>query len=337
MVDPARDEEDRALGPGRRCLFVHLREDDDLDRALEVLEGGDAHRRVGLRHDPPEAGHDPADHDPLAVERLVLQVAAVGGHERADLRCDLAHRMLGEVQPEQLLLPAEALPDRDLGGERERPLQGCRVVGAEIEQGGLAAQPVACRGLAGVDRVIEAEQDLGGMTELVERPDLGERLEDLAVDEPEVDPRAQVGERLERAALGPRRHDRLDRALADVFHRQQPESDRRPLDRELDIRSVDIGQLDLDVHPAALGDRRSDLLLVRAEGRQDRGHVLDGVVGLEVRRLVGDQPVARGVGLVEPVALEWLERLEHRVDRVRLDPALRGLLDELLLLGPENR
>ena len=74
------------------------------------------------------------------------------------------------------------------------------------------------------------------MAEDVQRADLGERLEDLAVDEAEVDPRAEVGQGLERAALLAGGDDRLDRALADVLDRQQPEPDRRALDRELDVR-----------------------------------------------------------------------------------------------------
>jgi hypothetical protein len=42
------------------------------------------------------------------------------------------------------------------------------------------------------------------------------------------------------------------------------------------------------------------------------------------------------VGLVEAVALEGFEGLEHRVDDARLDAALRGLGDELLLLGAKH-
>ena len=38
------------------------------------------------------------------------------------------------------------------------------------------------------------------------------------------------------AALGPRGDDRLDRALADVLDRQQPEPDRVALDGELEAR-----------------------------------------------------------------------------------------------------
>ena len=119
------------------------------------------------------------------------------------------------------------------------------------------------------------------------------------------------------AALVARRDDRFDGALADVLDRQQAEPDRVALDRELEVALVDVGRQDLDPHPAALGDGGRDLLLVRAEGGQDRGHVVDRVVRLHVGGLVGDQAVARGVRLVEPVALERLEGLEHGVDDAR--------------------
>ncbi len=100
---------------------------------------------------------------------------------------------------------------------------------------------------------------------------------------------------------------------------------------------VDVRRADLDPEAPALDDGRGDLLRVVAERRQHRRHVLDRVVRLEVRRLVGDQPVAGRMGLVEPVALERLERLEHRVDDLGLDAALRRLGDELLLLRAQHR
>jgi hypothetical protein len=192
MVDPSGDEEDRPVGPGARCLLVELREDDDLDRPLEVFDRGDTHGRLGLRDDRPEAGHDAGDDDPLAVERLVLEVAAVGGDEGADLRSHLAHWVLGEVDPEQLLFPAETLADGNLRRLGQRSLEGGGVLGAEIEERCLAADPIPLRGLTGGDRVVEPQQDLRRMTERVERPNPCQRLEDLAVGETEVDARAEV-------------------------------------------------------------------------------------------------------------------------------------------------
>ena len=141
-----------------------------------------------------------------------------------------------------------------------------------------------------------------------------QRLEHLPVRQAQVDPRAEVDEGPERAAVLARRDDRLDRALPDVLDREQPEPDRVALDGELEVAGVDVRREDRDAEPAALGDGGRDLLLVRAERRQDAGHVLDGVVGLQVGRLVGDEAVAGRVGLVEAVPLEGLEGLEHRVD-----------------------
>ena len=198
VVDPAGDEQDLAVAPGGRRLLVEPREDDDLDRALQVLHRDDRHRRLGLGDDGPDAGHDPADDDPLAVERFVAQVARVGGHVAADLLGDLAHRVLREIQPEELLLPAQALADRGLGRGRQRALEGGRVGRAEVEQRGLPGDPVALGRLGRGDRVVEPEQDLRRVPERAQRPDLGQRLEHLAVRQPQVDPGAEVGQRAER-------------------------------------------------------------------------------------------------------------------------------------------
>ncbi len=338
MVDPPGDEEDRAVLPRACGLLVRAREHDDLDRALQVLERRHGHRLARLRHDHPDPGHDPADDDSLAVQRLVAQVAAIRGHVVADPIGHLAHRVLGQVQPEQLLFPAQSDAHRLLGHGRQRALERRGILArADVEQRCLAGQPVALGGLAGRDRIVEPGQHLGRMTERVERPHPGQRLEHLAVGEPQVDPRAEVGQRAERPALVAGGDDRLDRALADVLDREQPEPDRATLDGELEMARVDVGRQDRDGHPAALGDRGRDLLLVRPEGGQHRGHVLDRVVRLQVRGLVGDEPVARRVGLVEAVALERLEGGKDRVDDLRLDAALDGLGDELLALGAQHR
>ena len=82
--------------------------------------------------------------------------------------------MLGEVDPEQLLLPAETLTNGDLRCLGERSFECRGVLGAEIEEGRLAADPVPLRGLTGGTRVVETEQDLGRMAEGVQRAHPGE-------------------------------------------------------------------------------------------------------------------------------------------------------------------
>ena len=73
-------------------LLVQAREDDDLERALQVFHRRHAHRLPALRHDRAEARHDAADDHPLLVEGLVAQIAGVGGHVAADL---VGHRPSG--------------------------------------------------------------------------------------------------------------------------------------------------------------------------------------------------------------------------------------------------
>ena len=81
----------------------------------------------------------------------------------------------------------------------------------------------------------------------------------------------------ELAAALARVDDRLDRALADVLHGQEPEADRRPLDREVQAAAVDVRRPDLDPEPTALGDRRRDLLGVVAERGQHAEHMYSTV------------------------------------------------------------
>ncbi len=168
------------------------------------------------------------------------------------------------------------------------------------------------------------------MAQAVHRPNLDQRFEDAAVGQAQIHSRAEVAERPELATLLAAIDDRLDRAFADILDRQQSKADGLAFDREFDERPVDVRRPDLDPQAPAFGNRGGDLLLVVSEGGQHRGHVLDRVVRLQVRRLVRDQAVAGRVSLVEAVALEGLEGGEDGVDDVGLDAPFGRLGDELL-------
>jgi hypothetical protein len=226
---------------------------------------------------------------------------------------DLAHRVLGEVQAEQLLLPAQALADGTsvaAGNGRSKPAAS----GAAGRTARSARDPVALGGLGGRDRVVEPEQDLAGCPNGLSAPTLASASSTLRFAS-----RRSIRCR-SRSASGSRRPRRA-RAMIDsmapwptFLTASRPNRIASPSTVNSRWLLWTSGGRTSIAHPAALGDGGRDLLLVRAEGGQDRGHVVDRVVRLHVRGLVGDQPVAGGVRLVEAVALERLEGLEHRVD-----------------------
>ena len=84
---------------------------------------------------------------------------------------------------------------------------------------------------------------------------------------------------------------------------------------EVGQRSVHVRYQDLDAHRPALGQVGGRLVLVVLDRGEQAGQVLDGVVGFEPCRLVGDETVAIGVGLVEGVVSEGLDDVEERRSR----------------------
>ena len=103
--------------------------------------------------------------------------------------------------------------------------------------------------MARPDRVVEPEQDLGRVPEGVERADLRPRLEDLAIDEAEIDPRAQIRQRAERATFLAGRDDRRpleleDKPLGRVFYiRYHPSPLRRNIEEFPERRRRRAGDL----------------------------------------------------------------------------------------------
>ena len=99
MVDTPCDEEDLAIAPGRRRLFVQPREDHDLDASLEILEGDDRHRGLRLRDHRPHPVTMPPTTIRWPSRDSSFRSLLVGGDEPSDLLGDLAHRVLREYRP----------------------------------------------------------------------------------------------------------------------------------------------------------------------------------------------------------------------------------------------
>ncbi len=169
----------------------------------------------------------------------------------------------------------------------------------------------------------EAEP-LPRMAERVEGAGLDERLDGALVEGARIDPPAEVVEVGERAPRlrGPRRCARrsprptLRTAESPKMITPEAVSGRSvrcgpPDGGEVRGRGVHVRHSHLDAEGAALGEVDGRLVLVALHRREQGGQVLDGVVRLQPGRLVGDEAVAVGVGLVEGVVGERLDDVEQ--------------------------
>ena len=167
----------------------------------------------------------------------------------------------------------------------------------------------------------------------VEGPALHEGLHDLPIHPSAIDPGREVVEVLEIPARLPGLQDRLDGAFAHVLHTRQPEADALAHHREVLGRLVDGGRERLDSLGVGMSDVARELVVVGCLGGQQRGKILPRMVGLQIRGLVRDQRVGRGVGFREAIARELRHQLEDLVGLGSIDPPLRRTLDEALLLA----
>src|ERR1039458_5300834 len=94
------------------------------------------------------------------------------------------------------------------------------------------------------------------------------------------------------------------------------------------------GDEDLDAHGPALAQVHAHLVLVVLDAGEKASHVLDGVIGLEPGRPVGDQTVAEGMALAEGVVGERLDDVEEGgADGAAVAGALAAVHKLLPLLG----
>ena len=336
----ALDEHDHVVGQAGGHLLVGLGEDQHLRAALEVLEGEARHAVALLGLDEAQPDDDPAHRD-LALGQLRQLARGGGGHLR-QLGLEALEGVAGDEEAERLLLVGQPLAFRPVG-EVAHPLRrrvGLRRAAARAARAGSTGPVVAVALplLPDVHRPVEGVQQRGPPpVEAVEAAALDEALHHAPVDRAQVDPLAEVEQRAEGLAAPPHLQHRLHRALAHVLDRGQPEADGvadvAANDREVDVRLVHVRRQHLDPHGAALADVAHHAVGVRALRGEERGHEVRGMVRLQVRGLVGQPRVGRGVRLVEAVARELLHVVPDLAGLLLRDPALDAALQELVLLG----
>ena len=87
-----------------------------------------------------------------------------------------------------------------------------------------------------------------------------------------------------------------------------------------------------DTQGAGFGDGFGEFVGISCLGGQERGHVLDGVVGFDIGCPVGDDAVAGGVGFVEAVSGEGFDLFEEVLSFVMSHPVGDTTVDEFTML-----
>ncbi|AFM10500.1 Na+/proline symporter [Saccharomonospora phage PIS 136] len=347
IVTPVHTPLHRHHSIRNELLHVHaerLREEQHLDRGVQVLNRADRPRLALLVHPTLHRRDQTRDRDLAFLRRVV--------HQRRDrLRRPLPQQVLRPIQRVRGHVQAEHLPlerQQDLARPLLRVVLQVRQRGRFLhrlrrrpEQIELPSSLLLLQRRHHLDGVlVHDEQRLTGVAEVVERPRLDQRLHHTLRTHRGGCLGEEVRKPGEPALLLTIADDGLRDPSTDVADRAEPEPDVPVRGGELHCRVVDVRRQHLQPHAPALGQIDSALvLLVRVRGQQS-GHVLGWVVRLQVGGPVRDQPIGGGVRLVERVPSERQDRVPQRLDRltgepVRLHPLLEDgelLLQNLLLL-----
>ena len=162
----------------------------------------------------------------------------------------------------------------------------------------------------GADR---GQQVCAAFIDRVERACANQRLDRAAIDAAFVDTPAEIEQIAKRTCL-PRHDNCLDRGLAGAFDGAQAIAHVFVVDRlETVARLVDVGRQHGKPKRDRIVVQVAHLVGVVHHQRQVRRHECRGMMRLEIRGLIRDQRISRGVRLVEAVARE----LFHQIEKLR--------------------
>ncbi len=173
---------------------------------------------------------------------------------------------------------------------------------------------------------------MGAAAERIHCAGLDERFQNALVEQAEIDVLAKLVDGFEAAELLARGDDGFDGIAADVLYRSQAEADGFSMRGEVCVRYVDVRGFDGNAHLAALVDVLHHIIGAAGDRSEQRRHELDGIVRLQICRVVGEQGVGGGVRLVESVAGKLRHEIENLLDLLRWKLALGRAFDETLAL-----
>ncbi len=124
--------------------------------------------------------------------------------------------------------------------------------------------------------------------------------------------------------------NQVNRSLTHIFNRCQAKADAAADSGEHRTALVDIRRQHFNAVAAALVDKLDHTVDgVNFAGEQGR-HKLDGKVGFEISRLVGNQRIGGAVGFIEAVATEFFDQVEQIGGNGLVHTVFYRTVDELL-------
>ena len=238
-------------------------------------------------------------------------------HEAA---CVGVERMARQIETDRLELVLQTLDRRPVVGSGQSRRQ--RLCRRAAEEAHLLRLAVVRRRRRVAQQQLDRAKGLRAVAvERIERTRLHQAFELAAVEALGVEAAGEIEEVGEAAVLRALGDDKLHRLRAHALHRGERIADRRALRRGLDgegiARAVDVRRQERDAETHAFLAEEVELVGIADVEAHQRRHELDRVIGLEIGGLVGDERVGGGVRLVEAVAGEFRDLLEHMLGDVR--------------------
>ena len=147
-------------------------------------------------------------------------------------------------------------------------------------------------------------------TQRVQCPRTDQTLHGLAIHLSRVHASSQTVERGKRSALVPRIQHGQNGRSADILDGFQATANLVVLDREILFGTVDVRRKHGDNHAAAIIDQTRHHACTAVPRGHFRCHELGGVIRFEVRRLIREHGVTRGVRLDKSVTGEGLHQFK---------------------------
>ncbi len=131
--------------------------------------------------------------------------------------------------------------------------------------------------------------------------------------------------------------DQIDRVLADVLDSAQTETNNGlPIPGVFNFKIptavIHVRRQNIDAHGAAVGHIKRDFFGFVFDLRQQRGHILNGIVCFQESGLHRHDPIIRRVALIEAVMRKTLPIHKNLIRRFLINAAFNRAIDEFFVV-----